>query len=128
MLVMEPLIHRVSAHPELTAQHAPLPSSDSAASTENIAGPSHLEFDVELGELERAEGIVPDGTSPTPRKRHKEFAHAEAQVAAYPLTLGLVVHALADGFALGSSAISPVDSSLSLIVFLALLVHKGMSK
>jgi solute carrier family 39 (zinc transporter), member 9 len=43
------------------------------------------------------------------------------------LTLGLVVHSLADGLALGSSFISVGDqgSSLSFIVFLAIIIHKG---
>lgn len=43
------------------------------------------------------------------------------------LTLGLVVHSLADGLALGSSFVSVGDqaTSLSFIVFLAILIHKG---
>lgn len=44
---------------------------------------------------------------------------------AYPLTLGLVVHGLADGLALGVSALGDTESDLSLVVFLALLIHKG---
>jgi len=52
---------------------------------------------------------------------------------ALQLTVGLVVHSLADGFALGASALSdsaPVggeshSSELSLVVFLALLIHKA---
>lgn len=51
---------------------------------------------------------------------------------AFQITLGLVVHALADGLALGAASISAGDASgagsatdLSLIVFLALTIHKG---
>jgi solute carrier family 39 (zinc transporter), member 9 len=48
------------------------------------------------------------------------------QTIAYPLTLGLVVHSLADGLALGASASgeSGTDTSLSLVVFIALIIHK----
>ncbi|KAF8486597.1 Zinc/iron permease [Gautieria morchelliformis] len=49
------------------------------------------------------------------------------QVIAYPLTLGLVIHSLADGLALGASASgeSGSDTSLSLVVFIALIIHKS---
>ena len=49
---------------------------------------------------------------------------------ANPMTIGLVVHSLADGFALGASSL-PVNSgtnesgSLTWIVFLTLLVHRA---
>jgi zinc transporter 9 len=39
-------------------------------------------------------------------------------------TLGLVIHGAADGIALGASSRSG-SGSLSLIVFMAVLVHKG---
>ena len=42
-------------------------------------------------------------------------------------TLGLVIHGAADGIALGASSLSD-NGSLSLIVFLAVLVHKGELK
>jgi len=44
---------------------------------------------------------------------------------AYPLTLGLVMHGLADGLALGVSALSNTETDLSLVVFLALIIHKA---
>jgi len=49
------------------------------------------------------------------------------QVIAYPLTLGLVIHSLADGLALGASASGEngSDTSLSLVVFIALIIHKS---
>ncbi|KGB79523.1 solute carrier family 39 (zinc transporter) member 9 [Cryptococcus deuterogattii R265] len=40
-------------------------------------------------------------------------------------TLGLVIHGAADGIALGASSLASGKKSLSLIVFLAVLVHKG---
>jgi zinc transporter 9 len=39
-------------------------------------------------------------------------------------TLGLVIHGAADGIALGASSLSG-NGSLGLVVFLAVLVHKG---
>jgi zinc transporter 9 len=44
----------------------------------------------------------------------------------YPLILGLVIHSLADGLALGALAAREdnSDMSLSLVVFLALIIHK----
>jgi zinc transporter 9 len=47
---------------------------------------------------------------------------------AYHFTLGLLIHGLADGLALGVSALSSESKTspdLSLIVFLALFIHKG---
>ncbi|WVR07513.1 hypothetical protein IAU60_004555 [Kwoniella sp. DSM 27419] len=41
-------------------------------------------------------------------------------------TLGMVIHGAADGIALGASSISG-NGSLSLVIFLAVLVHKGPS-
>ncbi|KAI0087058.1 Zinc/iron permease [Irpex rosettiformis] len=124
MLLVEPVIHRVSGHIHQTSHQAPVISSASA----NTDGPSpsrNVVFDVELGELEQAEGITTT-TSPT-RSINRDITQtvAQAPATAYPLTLGLAVHALADGFALGSSAFAPADTSLSLVVFLALIVHKA---
>ena len=84
---------------------------------------SRVEFDVELGDLEREEGIANGSAPNNPPARHEEWVAVKAH--AYPLTLVLIVHALADGFALGSSATSPIDRGLSITVFLALIVHKG---
>lgn len=97
--------------------------------------PAHVEFDVELGELERAEGIPDAGPAAVTAASN---ANADGrpdrpQARAYPLTLGLVMHALADGLALGSSALSGagadaaavLPSSLSLVVFMALAIHKA---
>ncbi|KAF7314492.1 Beta-lactamase class penicillin binding protein [Mycena kentingensis (nom. inval.)] len=59
----------------------------------------------------------------------EDARHSKAR--AYPLTFGLVVHALADGLALGVSSVSPSSPGadgthdLSLIVFFALIIHKA---
>ncbi|TFK90754.1 hypothetical protein K466DRAFT_636098 [Polyporus arcularius HHB13444] len=98
-----------------------------------------VEFDVELGELERDEGIPGQSASRLPsRNRNPVKDVVENQRRALPLTLGLVVHALADGLALGSAALSEtgdhtgaaafqsiVPSGLSVIVFFALAIHKA---
>ncbi|KUL87803.1 hypothetical protein ZTR_03225 [Talaromyces verruculosus] len=48
--------------------------------------------------------------------------HANNNPHTFAMTTGLVIHAAADGIALGASG---SDSSLSFIIFLALLVHKA---
>jgi zinc transporter 9 len=74
-------------------------------------------FDLELARLESDQG-VPVGAVASSSNRP-----------AYPLTIGLVIHGLADGLALGVSALSDGESSgstdLSVIVFMALAIHKG---
>ncbi|KAI9057486.1 Zinc/iron permease [Trametes sanguinea] len=103
------------------------PKPDEAEST--------VEFDVELGELERAEGISP-AAPPRPYALQAASSVTETRQRAFPLTLGLVVHALADGLALGSASLSESASEpssegsiaptgLSIVVFLALVVHKA---
>lgn len=114
MLLVERVIHRYAPD---SHSHAPLPTSESNGNAQPSI--SRVEFDVELGELEREEGVAASGRTAL----HEEGVVDRAQ--AWPLTLGLMVHALADGFALGSSATSPVDRGLSITVFLALIVHKG---
>ena len=42
-----------------------------------------------------------------------------------PTTLGLCIHAAADGIALGASSASTTTTSLSLIIFVAIMVHKA---
>ncbi|KAI0326894.1 Zinc/iron permease [Cubamyces sp. BRFM 1775] len=96
-----------------------------------------VEFDVELGDLERTEGIRSEQPSHSPPSLPRGTPNvSETRQRAYPLTLGLVVHALADGIALGSAALSEsgldrtsVDTiaptGLSVVVFLALAVHKA---
>nr|VWO96032.1 Protein kinase domain-containing protein [Ganoderma boninense] len=101
--------------------HAPLPPP---------AGGSSVEFDVELGELERTEGVAQDTRARS--AAHTGAVNAELQQRAYPLTFGLAVHAFVDGIAMGSAALSASgtreDSAQSrafVAVFLALVVHKA---
>ncbi|PCH39959.1 Zinc/iron permease [Wolfiporia cocos MD-104 SS10] len=139
MLIVEQLLspHAHDDHPlnlPSSPPHAPKPDEPV----------SSVEFDVELGELERAEGIeivhdVNRNPLRSPAFRPPlQPAEAGSKTRAYPLTLGLVLHALADGLALGSSALSgartdptgpsldsALPSGLSFVVFLALVIHKA---
>jgi zinc transporter 9 len=88
---------------------------------------TEIQFDVDLNEQEQG-----DASS----SGFKQVDHipqtpivADGRQSAFPLTLGLVLHGLADGFALGVSTLSipgSDSSALSFVVFFALLVHKGM--
>ncbi|KAI6027621.1 Zinc/iron permease [Pisolithus microcarpus] len=84
-------------------------------------------FQIDLEELEREQGISEPaiaGSRQPPTARH--FGNDDASHRVFPLSLGLVVHALVDGYALGVSATADERSSaLSLIVFLAIIVHKA---
>jgi zinc transporter 9 len=100
--------------------------------TLGIASPDSV-FDVELAGLDDDTDSVP-----APHARRAAASSVSATKAnvesdppsAYPITIGLVLHGLADGVALGMSVLSNDESSshpyaLSLVVFLALAVHKG---
>ena len=83
-----------------------------------------------------------DGTDGVPTPHHERRVSASSVMSAsktnsesdtpsaYPITIGLVLHGLADGLALGMSVLSNDESSshpyaLSMVVFMALAVHKG---
>ena len=131
MLIIERLISGFSQDSHDHSFHSPFPShEDSAAEAPKpvtVQGSSHVDFDVELGELERSEGIAQETAQPSTTRLSRFDTDTGGKARAYPLTLGLIVHALADGLALGSAAVSPVDTGLSFVVFLALLIHKGKS-
>jgi len=88
-----------------------------------------VDFDAELSELERQESGSGEETS---RRAHTSSVAgisgdvAPARRKGMTITLGLFVHALADGVALGVSSLTDtVSTSLSMVVFLALVVHKA---
>lgn len=117
-------------HHQRQHQHVRRPSQQHAHS---ITPPDSI-FDVELAGLD-------DGTDgvPTPYERRASVSSVSATKttnvesdppSAYPITIGLVLHGLADGLALGMSVLSNDESSshpyaLSLVVFMALAVHKA---
>jgi len=100
---------------------------------------STVEFDadVELGELEGDSAQSPHHTAPgsastsvqrpaTPRTATGDGLKIPISGKGFTLTLGLVLHALSDGLALGSSIVSdPGSQELSLVVFAALIIHKA---
>lgn len=76
-----------------------------------------LTFDVDLEERGRP------SNPESPALRHVETSSIQRT---YPLSFGLIIHALVDGYALGVSASNVHSPNLSLVVFLAIIVHKGM--
>lgn len=108
--------------------HSHHDSGSGYTKVKNSAMPeTDVEFDAELEDLEQ----------PQPGRT---FFAANAAAAtepdsgrerALPLTFGLVVHGLADGFALGASSLAPhkenANNALPIVVFLALILHKGAS-
>jgi zinc transporter 9 len=96
-------------------------------------------FDVELAALEDEDEDEDEhggASAPLHARRASADISVEGDVSvsssANAITIGLVVHSLADGLALGMSMLSGGDESpsshsygLSLVVFLALAVHKG---
>lgn len=96
-----------------------------------IASPDSI-FDVELAGLDDDDDT---GSVPAPHARRASVSATKTNVdsvspSAYPITIGLLLHGLADGLALGMSVLSTDESSshpyaLSMVVFLALAVHKG---
>ncbi|KAF8551690.1 Zinc/iron permease [Imleria badia] len=78
--------------------------------------PGELASDVDLEERGRLPNLD------NPPLRHAETTGIQR---AYPLSLGLIIHALVDGYALGVSASNARSPNLSLIVFLAIVVHKA---
>jgi zinc transporter 9 len=123
MLLVEQLIPGGHSH------ISPEPPSKSAAAggharrfsvAASTASDNELDLDHEIELLESNSG---SGTT-----RHSQDASSRAR--AVHLSTGLIIHCLADGFALGASAI-PIKgqpdeaAALPLIVFLALVIHKG---
>jgi zinc transporter 9 len=96
-------------------------------------GSSEVEFDAELGDLEHDEGLGRSGyLQADSTSTHTSDNNVVSTSRAFPLTFGLIIHGLADGLALGVSSLSKDESGgaskLSLIVFLALIIHKGESR
>lgn len=82
-------------------------------------------FDSELADLEREQGVGVSGHA----RMESTLPELVPKKVAFPLTLGLFIHGLADGLALGASAASKSEteaySELSIIVFFALMIHKA---
>jgi len=83
-----------------------------------------IHFDVVLDELECEEGMISPGPQASTRQMLRNTRSKSVQ-RAYPLSLGLVVHALVDGYALGVSSLDTRSGAISFVVFLAIIIHKG---
>lgn len=110
MLIIEQLAPNAHAHDA---------SSDLVMRPKNTPA-FNLEFDADLGDLENSQG---SSVSP------QSLEIGSGRERAFPLTLGLVIHSLADGIALGAATLAKTKpgtaNTVSFIVFLALLLHKG---
>ncbi|TFK40772.1 Zinc/iron permease [Crucibulum laeve] len=124
MLIIEQLISP-NAHSHSMHDQLPMHSTKPRVSRSS----SHVEFDADLGDLESEHRASPAGFREVQDDRSLEPDVSIGKGRAFPLTFGLVIHGLADGLALGVSSLSraqPAETSnLSLIVFLALIIHKA---
>lgn len=89
---------------------------------------SDIEFDAELGDI--GLGNSADRRHDPPLTPNTLEASVDRE-RAFVLLLGLVIHGIADGLALGVAHVagssSGNTSTLSLVVFFALVLHKGQS-
>lgn len=132
--------HKVTHSP--LPNHAPPPESlrpqlaNRSSSAGNLNQQGEEEYDLSLAELEGAEGPANgnDVGHPLLKRSDSQAGTGADRSRAFPMTLGLVMHSLADGLALGASALprksdgegeAQSNSQLSLVVFLALIIHKG---
>lgn len=90
----------------------------------NLASAASVEFDAELGDLEPGNGRSMD--------RHNGNSGGDAgggRERAFTLLLGLVFHGCVDGLALGVANLAKTapgaTNTVSFVVFLALILHKG---
>lgn len=121
MLIVEHLT------PHTGHSHAPptLLSPAAPSGGVHLSTPSEI-FDVDLEDMHRVANSAISHTRMDSMARIEQQIAAEASKAkVVPLTFGLFVHGLADGLALGVSSLSNNDNDLSLVVFFALLIHKG---
>jgi zinc transporter 9 len=102
----------------MSAHARPLASQEAHGDVEEV------HFDIALGELEREEGMILPGSQASTWQmlQHPRFSTTQR---AYPLSLGLIVHALVDGYALGVSSLDTRSGAISFVVFLAIIIHKG---
>lgn len=120
MLIIEQLL-APNAHSH-SMDSSPIPLSK-ARIPDSMAS---VEFDAELGDMHH-------DAIPLEHRRVSLSPTLDAGMdneRAFPLLLGLVIHGSADGLALGvanlSNALTGTPNAISVVVFLALILHKGM--
>ena len=114
MLIIEQLISPHShSHPP---NHFSIPNS-----------PSDVEFDADLGDIGLRNSL--DRHLDSPSTPHTALEASADRERAFVLLLGLVIHGIADGLALGVAHVAGSSSgntnTLSFVVFFALVLHKG---
>lgn len=77
--------------------------------------------DVELGDIDDETETIAESSPPAARRSSQPTA---AEASARATTTGLVIHALADGVAVGSS-VAAGNAKLELIIFVAIMIHKA---
>lgn len=119
MLIMEQLISPNSHSHSLDS--VPVPAQ------KGLDGPSNIEFDAELGDLDQAGRTIDHTAASFPPISLDPNSGKDR---AFPLLLGLAIHGSADGLALGvanlENTLTSKSSAMSFVVFLALIIHKGM--
>ncbi|ODN78710.1 hypothetical protein L202_04282 [Cryptococcus amylolentus CBS 6039] len=118
MLLIESLIpHPPSPPPQATDFTYESPPS-SPASSEPTPRPSAQHLNSSTPMISKPKRMSVDDSA-------SEGAATVSAVHGLNATLGLVIHGAADGIALGASSLASSNSSLGLVVFLAVLIHKG---
>ena len=110
MLVTEQLLPGAHSHMPMSHTFSPRAST------------VEFDADAELGEVGRP-ATASDLRSPTTRTIASDGLKVSGK--GFTLTLGLVLHALSDGLALGSSIVAGTKSQQ--IIAGALVIHKGMT-
>ena len=93
---------------------------------------SQVEFDADIEDLEDPENSSPNRNNIANSTASNNPTAVAGSERAFTLFLGLVIHAAADGLALGVANLDINETGkpdpLSFIVFLALILHKGKSQ
>lgn len=88
---------------------------------------SHVEFDADIEGFEATESSLPHSVASSTAPNNPNVVASSER--AFALFLGLVIHAAADGLALGVANLDRNETGkpdpLTFIVFLALILHKG---
>ena len=97
--------------------------------TSSSSQPQRFQINLTQFSLNRASTSSPDLESPQQDGDYHATNDSSSSARPSSTTVGLVIHACADGIALGASSTSSRSSSsgrnLSLIIFLALMIHKA---
>jgi len=118
MVIMEQLFSPNSHSHSLDRAPAPVQKGQDDSST--------IEFEAELGDLDQTGGATGNAATSFSRAPVDSTSGKDRALA---LLLGLAIHASADGFALGvanlENTLTGKSSAIPVVVFLALIIHKG---